>query len=361
MRLIAAPAVVAALVAGCTTGDDTARTVRVDTSTVTSPSITSPSVTSPSVTSTHTSPTETDSEMLRLGRVDLQPTGNRLLPGRGALASASPLTVDVEVVPIWIVPIEHQGDAWLVVGGDGSTRRIDLIGDTPTVTTLDAGIDPNAGPPIAVDGSIVSGPGAPIAADALPDGRVVRHPDADVSAELVLPTDRYAHGVLGDAIEAGGVEIRDVDAGAVTVTRITVDERDVIEAVAPMLADVDGDGDLEVVVTLANSDDGARLAVFEADGALVGESDPIGRGNRWRNLLAVGPVGPNGEIEVIDVRTPHIGGTLQFFRLRGLDDGQSVLERVARLDGYTTHEIGSRNLDLGIVSDADGDGRLDVV
>jgi hypothetical protein len=37
------------------------------------------------------------------------------------------------------------------------------------------------------------------------------------------------------------------------------------------------------------------------------------------------------------------------------------LEQVASADTYSTHNIGSRNLDLGIVTDADGDGQLDVL
>ncbi|MGL4440696.1 MAG: hypothetical protein ACRCUE_15635, partial [Bosea sp. (in: a-proteobacteria)] len=38
--------------------------------------------------------------------------------------------------------------------------------------------------------------------DVLPDGEVSRH--GSFSARLIDPTERYDHGVLGDAIEAGG-------------------------------------------------------------------------------------------------------------------------------------------------------------
>ncbi|MEM9488375.1 MAG: hypothetical protein AAGC55_04480, partial [Myxococcota bacterium] len=72
--------------------------------------------------------------------------------------------------------------------------------------------------------------------------------------------------------------------------------------------------------------------------------------------LAIAPVGPGGEVEIIDVRTPHIGGTVQFFRIEG-----DELVRVASNSGYTSHRFGSRNLDLGVVADADGDGNLEVV
>jgi hypothetical protein len=37
------------------------------------------------------------------------------------------------------------------------------------------------------------------------------------------------------------------------------------------------------------------------------------------------------------------------------------LVRTAELAGFTTHAIGSRNLDLGLVADIDGDGRVEVL
>ena len=60
--------------------------------------------------------------------------------------------------------------------------------------------------------------------------------------------------------------------------------------------------------------------------------------------------------EVIDIRTPHLGRTIEWFRLDG-----DRLELVAELPGFTSHVIGSRNLELAIVADPDGDGRLEVV
>ena len=154
----------------------------------------------------------------------------------------------------------------------------------------------------------------------------------------------------------------DEAAGDVRVL-VTLAAPDVFEAVSPLLADVDGDGVVEVVATVANGNTGARVVAYSlADGAVVAETPAIGRGNRWRNQLAIAPVGPGGEVELIDVQTPHIGGIVQFFRFvpgAGGDPGR--FERGGADSTFSTHSIGSRNLDLGIVTDADGDGRLDVV
>jgi hypothetical protein len=59
---------------------------------------------------------------------------------------------------------------------------------------------------------------------------------------------------------------------------------------------------------------------------------------------------------LVAVRTPHIGGVAEFYRHR---DGELRLE--AAWGGITSHVIGSRNLDLALVADADGDGVPELV
>jgi hypothetical protein len=56
------------------------------------------------------------------------------------------------------------------------------------------------------------------------------------------------------------------------------------------------------------------------------------------------------------VRTPHIGGTAEFYRAR---DGE--LRLVASRRGYSTHTIGSRNLDTAVAGDLDSDGRVELL
>ncbi len=294
-----------------------------------------------------------------LGRVDLQPTGNRVIEGPGDLFGGEVVEVSFEAEPRWILPAGLRDDpavAWLVADENGATHVVTHTGE---VTTLDLTIDPDLGPPIRVRGDTSSSPDPRLISfeQPLSDTRVVSDEFDRILAALIVPTDRYAHGVLGDDIEAGGFGIVG-GLAAINATRVAIllDEPDVIEGISPMLADVDDDQIVEVIVTVANANTGARIVAYEIDGTVVAETEPIGRGNRWRNQLAVAPTGPDGEVELIDVRTPHIGGTLQFFQRSG-----ERFELVAAIDGYSTHEIGSRNLDLGIVTDADGDGRLDVV
>jgi len=76
----------------------------------------------------------------------------------------------------------------------------------------------------------------------------------------------------------------------------------------------------------------------------------------WRHQIAVGPFGPNDETELVDVLTPHIGGIVGFYQLVG-----DQLEVVAQVPGYASHVIGTRNLDMAVAGDVDGDGTFEVL
>ena len=68
------------------------------------------------------------------------------------------------------------------------------------------------------------------------------------------------------------------------------------------------------------------------------------------------PFGSNGELELAEVLTPHIGGIAGFYRLEG-----DSLNLVAQRPGVTSHTIGSRNLDMGLAGDLDGHGQHELV
>ena len=188
--------------------------------------------------------------------------------------------------------------------------------------------------------------------DALPDARLVS--SDGLVAVLTEPTNRYAHGVLGDTLEAAAVTV--LDPSAQSIVQVVDFESDVVEGVAPMFADIDDDGVAELVVTLSNADGGARVAVVSESGGIFAETEPIGQASRWRHQIAVGPLGPDGETELVEVITPHLGGIVTFHRL---EEGELV--EVASIPGFTSHVLGSRNLDMAVVADANGDGRPELV
>lgn len=280
-------------------------------------------------------------ETVTVGRADINPSGNRVAVGRGSLDKSTPIDIELPATPLLVLPVVgDQGEAarWVVELEDGQRVLVDQSGAIST----DFQVTESENDPTDLSDF----------EDPLPDGRAVTFGDWRVA--LVGPTERYPHGVLGDRVEASAIEVRSIS----TETTITFgpDAPTVIEGISPLLADVDLDGQPEILVTQSNAEVGAWLALWSVDGSLVGESDPIGQGNRWRNQLAIAPVGSAGELEIIDVRTPHIDSTVEFFRLV-----DRTLEQVSGIGGFTSHYIGSRNLDLGIVADADGDSVLEVV
>lgn len=284
-----------------------------------------------------------------IGRADISPSGNRVSTGRGDIRSV-PVEFSLESAAVWLVPLAAERNApWVAVLADGRLVELDLVGGE--VVVLDdgwAGAEPHV-----IGGRVAAMAPEPIGDDALEplfDARTVT--DGDTTVTLVGPTGRYGHAVLGDGIEASGFLV----AGRGGSSTLVDFDSDVIEGRSALLGDADGDGHAEILVTLSNGRSGARLVLYDTDGSLVAESEAIGRGNRWRNQLAIAPLGPDGEIEVVDVRTPHLGRTIEYFRLEG-----DQLVRVATQSGFTSHVLGSRNLELAIVADPDGDGALEVI
>jgi hypothetical protein len=180
---------------------------------------------------------------------------------------------------------------------------------------------------------------------------------------------------LGDRIEAQGWTLVDTVPQPRVQRTVTLPGGAVIEGIAPIWADLTGDGERNVVVTVSDRREGARIVVFNTDGERVAAGPAIGQGFRWRHQLVVAPFGPRNELELAVVRTPHIGGVVEFYRARG-----NTLEIVAEVEGsehvemhpagdfvptpvagYRSHTLGSRNLDMAIAGDFDADGHLELL
>ena len=114
------------------------------------------------------------------------------------------------------------------------------------VTPLDASIYADAMPE--------SGAKAP---DGLPDG-LVAYAKGDVRAAwYVSPTRRYAHAILGDAIEAAALRVQTADGGQLTYD---LPANMVYEDRTPRIADLDGDGRNEVVTIRSELSEGGGVA-----------------------------------------------------------------------------------------------------
>lgn len=326
-------------------------------------------------------------------------SGNRLVAGSGTFPDVHTADLKLDGVPLWIVG-GAVGDsaAWLVAledgrvlaaqpsaGVDGVSGMAFELAQLPAGAPIAAAF-PSMGLPVllpvgadlsplshavaldATTTAYISANGdlvlwrddaerARVAVNALPDARPVLSASGQIAVYSGATDARYVHGVLGDTLEAATLHIFARESDALNpIAQVTLDGQDVFEGVSPLWADLDGDGTQELVTTVSNGDVGAQVRLYSAAGELIASSTPIGLGGRWRHQLAVGAFGINGETQLVDVLTPHIGGMVEFFDL----DGARLVVNNAQL-GYTSHRIGSFNLDMALAGDFDGDGKPELV
>ncbi len=223
--------------------------------------------------------------------------------------------------------VDAWASDWALISLDGAGRPAAILPETR----------PNAGAGF-VDGLV----------DSVASGDVRR-------AWYVAPTRRYRHGVLGDAVEAGGLVAETAEGARL---RLDLPKSEVFEDQTPRLVDLDGDGRVEIVAIVASQSAGAALAVYGAEGGRLVErarGPHIGRANRWLNVAAIADFLGAGDRQIAYVETPHIGGTLRLYRFAA-----GRLEAAAALYGFSTHAIGSRELRLAATADIDGDGRAEL-
>lgn len=191
----------------------------------------------------------------------------------------------------------------------------------------------------------------------LPDGGIATHQAGDIrSAWYESPTGRYQHAILGDAVEAGTLAVKTADG---TTHRLDLPQSEVFEDLTPRLADLDGDGTVEVVTLRSSLSDGGSVTIYGLSGAgLVEKASTgfIGRTNRWLNVAAIADLASKGRKQIAYVQTPHIGGTLFVY-----DYWNGKLSQLASLPGFSNHAIGSRELDLAAAGDWLGNGKTSLM
>jgi hypothetical protein len=185
---------------------------------------------------------------------------------------------------------------------------------------------------------------SPIVYDYPPENLVSKDDTKQVTARYTLPTTRYAHGILGDQIEGGGLLVTVKD----KQYHYKLADAFVFEDLQPRLADVDKDGALEFITIQSSLTQGGSVAVYK----IINDSlQPflssvyIGTPNRWLNIAAIDDLDNDGKIEIAWVQTPHFGGILKIARIE--NNKWTLLDEKT---GVSNHRIGSKNLCLSVLT-----------
>ena len=178
----------------------------------------------------------------------------------------------------------------------------------------------------------------------MPEEQIVMSGDSSTFAQYASPTERYAHGVFGDVIEAGQLIVA-LDG---VIYEEILEETFVYEDLRPRLSDVDGDGVLEIITIRAHVDLGAALVIYKViDGQLVEYTKvpEIGIPNRWLNPVATHDLDGDGQVEIAWIQTPHIGGILKVARF-----SEGELTVLSETSLYSNHDARDKNLCLSVLT-----------
>ncbi len=191
--------------------------------------------------------------------------------------------------------------------------------------------------------------------NAMHDSRIIK----DKKHRLLVLTNpvQYHHGVLGDHTEARGIAIIETSPQITVQTQFMAPDSSVIEGVGAIWKDLNGDGDLEIAVTLSNNTEGTggKHAIFNENGKLLASGQDI-KPDGWRHLLLAFKQEDSDNVLLAAIQKPHVDRLLNIYKWAG----DSLLV-IAQLHGFSTHIGGSRNLDGVLGVDMGNDGNQEIL
>lgn len=156
-------------------------------------------------------------------------------------------------------------------------------------------------------------------------------------------TDRYAHGVLGDAIEPSSLMVND---GMGCNFSIALDKTHVFEDLMPRLANIDKSPGVEVITVRSHQDYGAQIAVYQLAGnkiRLLATTPYIGTSNRWLAPVGIADFNNDGDMDIAFVDRPHLAKVLRVWSYRN-----DELHQIAEKSRLTNHRIGEDFISGGV-------------
>lgn len=156
-------------------------------------------------------------------------------------------------------------------------------------------------------------------------------------------TDRYRHGVLGDAIEPSILSVTDSEGCTV---KVELSDEHVFEDLAPRLANLDGAPGYEVITIRSHQSYGAQIAVYQLVNnnlEVLANTPYIGTANRWLAPVGIADFNNDGDMDIAFVDRPHLAKVLRVWSFR-----DNELVQIAHRNGYSNHKIGEDFISGGI-------------
>ena len=198
---------------------------------------------------------------------------------------------------------------------------------------------------------------SPAIGPALQSDLPASHGSNDIAqAWLSTSQTRISHGALGDVPETSVLTVR-TRGGAMLSYALPDDS--VFEDLIPRVHDLNGDGHDEVILVRSRLHTGSSLMLLGIRaGKLMplAESVPLDQPGQWLNPVGVADVDGDGRMEILVVLTPHSNGTLTEYNLV-----EDTLVQGHHITGVTNHVMGSRDQGMSALMDANGDGHPDVI
>ncbi len=190
---------------------------------------------------------------------------------------------------------------------------------------------------------------------AMHDSRIIT--DKDNRLLVLTHPVQYYHGVLGNNTEARGIAIIETTPQIKVQKQFMAPDSSVIEGVGVIWEDLNGDGTLEIAVTLSNNTEGTggKHAIFSEDGKILASGKNV-KPDGWRHLLLAFKLPQSHNSLLAAIQRPHVDRLLNLYEWKG-----DSLKVVAQLHGFSTHMAGSRNLDGVLCTDINNDGYQDIL
>lgn len=165
--------------------------------------------------------------------------------------------------------------------------------------------------------------------------------EGDAVARFEAPTSRYGHAIMGKLPEWSRLCLGH---GAQTAC-VDLPETSVFEDIAPRLADMNGDGQLDAVVVESSFEAGASLVVYlrEGDQLRRVSTPPIGLRNRWLAPIGIADFDRDGRMDVAYVEKPHLDKTIKVYSWDA-----DHLKLIAKATRFSNHRIGDEFIASGV-------------